>query len=303
MSRKLKVLVLGGNGFIGSQIVAKLANQAEVIIGTRQLTMQKNMRTIRMQSMLSIHDWKQIVSNFDMVVNCVGILRERKSESYEAIHHLAVAALAQACAWHEISLIHLSALGLSEHADSGFIRSKLAGERAVLASSAMATIVRPSLLDGDGGFGAKWFRRVAAWPVQFVMKSEGLVAPLQVSDLGEAIANLIFLPQALRPTIVELGGSETLSIPDYLTLLRKVRQQSSAVQIAAPKLMVRLVSHIFDLLAWTPLSFGHYELMQGHNVPSVNALPKLLGRKPSNLGQNDEELANKGALLTQEASW
>jgi hypothetical protein len=49
---------------------------------------------------------------------------------------------------------------------------------------------------------------------------------------------------------------------------------------------VRLVSHIFDVFAWTPLSFGHFELMQGYNVPALNMLPELLGRKPSALGSS-----------------
>ncbi len=283
-NKKLKVLVLGGNGFIGRQVVKQLANKAEVIIGTRKQAREENMVSIKMQSMISQAMWIEALQGYDVVVNSVGILRERRNESYEQVHTIAVEALAEACASLAISLVHVSALGLSLNAKSRFIQSKLAGEQAILRSDASATIVRPSLLDGEGGFGAKWFRRVAAWPIHFVMRSDGLVAPLQVSDLGEAIATLVMMPAAQRPEIAELGG-DVYNIPQYLMALRKVKTTSNAWQLAVPKLIVRVFSHIFDVLAWTPLSFGHYELMQGYNVPSKNLLPLLLGRSPRPLGE------------------
>ena len=285
----MKILVLGGNGFIGSSIVAKLQAQgAQVLVASRKSVYL----TIKMQQMLHVEDWLPLINSVDVVVNSVGILRERKNESYQAVHNIAVASLAAACAKLELKLIHLSAIGLSASAKSEFIRSKFAGEQAIIESGAQAYIVRASLLDGEGGYGAKWFRRVATWPLQFVMKSDGLIAPLQVSDLGEAVANLCMQQtdylQDKRPQIIELGGNEVLTIAQYLAKLRAVKQLKPALQLAMPKLMVRVASHIFDVFALTPLSFGHFELMQGYNVPAVNMLPILLGRKPAELGETIE---------------
>jgi len=282
-NRRLKVLVLGGNGFIGSHIVSKLNNQVDVVIGTRKTIKQDNQLTVRMQEMLNERDWLLKLQGYDVVINSVGILRERRKESYEQVHTLAVEALAKACKNLAISLIHISALGLSKQAKSRFIRSKFAGEQAIIESDASASIVRPSLLDGEGGYGAMWFRRVARWPVHFVMRSEGLIAPLQVSDLGQAIANLVLMPVKERPSVVELGG-DVYTIPKYLLALREAKTPNRAWQISLPKPIVRITSHLFDFLAWTPLSFGHYELMQGYNVPSKNLLPILLGRAPTPIG-------------------
>jgi uncharacterized protein YbjT (DUF2867 family) len=290
----MRALVLGGNGFIGSNIVTKLrAQPVQVLVGSRKNNPQNNMPAILMQEMLQKENWLPVLNSLgfqagDVVVNSVGILRERPNESYDKIHSLAVKALAQACACLDIRLIHISAIGLSSTAESQFIRSKFEGEQSILASGAQAIIVRPSLLDGEGGYGAKWFRRVATWPIQFVMQSPGLVAPLQVADLGEAVANLCAMNFADLPKVIELGGNEIMTIPQYLNQLRLSTQRKPALQIAMPKWLVRIVSHVFDGLAWTPLSFGHFELMQGYNVPIKNSLPMLLGCTPSEIGAKVE---------------
>ncbi len=294
---KMKVLVLGGNGFIGSSIVTKLKQQGvQVLIGSRNTATQVDMISVRMQEMLLADDWLPVLKGIDIVVNSVGILRERNaqsnllldsqstSETYDKVHNLAPTALAQACAKLNIRLIHISVIGLTDTAKSRFIRSKFAGEQGILKSGAKAILVRPSLLDGEGGYGAKWFRRVATWPVQFVMKSEGLIAPLQVTDLGEAVANLCQMDFDTQPNVIELGGNDVFAIEQYLAKLRVQSNKARALQIVTPKIAVRLFSHIFDLLAWTPLSFGHFELMQGYNVPAKNMLPVLLGRRPTEVG-------------------
>ena len=293
----MKVLVLGGNGFIGSSIFKKLKQQGvQVLIGSRNPATQVDMVSLRMQEMLLVDDWLPILKDIDIVVNSVGILRERnllsriqsKRETYNKVHNLAPTALAQACAKLNVRLIQISVIGLTDAAKSRFIRSKFAGEQGILSSGAQAILVRPSLLDGTGGYGAKWFRRVAAWPVQLVMNSKGLIAPLQVADLGEAVANLCQMEFDTLPKVIELGGNEIFAIEQYLTKLRIQTNKTRALQIAMPKIAVRLFSHIFDLLAWTPLSFGHFELMQGYNVPAKNMLPILLGRNPTEVGVKAE---------------
>lgn len=294
---KIKVLLLGGNGFIGRNIVEKLQAQAvQVVVGSRKAAVQNKSLKIKMQQMLQAEDWLPILKNFDVVINAVGILRARgyfnQRESYNNVHTISVKSLADACAKLQIKLIHISAIGLSATAKSGFITSKYWGEQAVLSSGATAVIVRASLLDGQGGYGAKWFRRVASWPMQFVMKSEGLVAPLQVTDLGEAVANLVVNKNANVSKIIELGGSEIVSIPTYLQLLRKRSGKKKAFQISVPKWIVRFASHVFDVFSWTPLSFGHFELMQGCNVPVINSLPVILGRQPNKIGESSIELSS-----------
>ena len=179
----MRVLVLGGAGFIGRHAVAALLRrQHEVIIGSRyperaarRLPVQAHRcerRTVRFEQLLTADAWQPLLADMDVVVNCVGILRQRGAETYEKVHHIAPAALADACGVAGVRrLVHVSALGLDQHVTSGFLISKRHGEAALRARSFDTIIVRPSLLDGADGYGAHWFRRVARWPVHFVPSS------------------------------------------------------------------------------------------------------------------------------------
>ncbi len=288
----LTVLVLGGRGFIGRYAVRALrAAGHRVIIGSRfdaaETTAQLEQRRCRLQHLQRHEDWGPLLSGVDVVINCVGILRQRWGERYEAVHSAAPAALAQACAQLGLRMLHVSALGLHADAGSAFIRSKLAGERALLSSDADLTIVRPSLLDGRDGFGARWLRMLARMPVYLLPNSSnGRLACLRVEDLGEALARLATLPAtelaALAPErVLEFGGPEQFVLRDYLHRLRGGERRSQVLGI--PHWICRAFSHACDLLHLTPYSFGHLELLARDNCPQSNHLGAVLGREPTRI--------------------
>lgn len=129
------------------------------------------------------------------------------------------------------------------------------------------------------GFGARWFRTVAHWPIHFIPASaRGRVAPLDVDDLGIALAALCEIDR--RPSReVDLGGAAQMTIREYLARLRVEQCGTSvrpALTIAIPHWIARIGSHVCDLLHVTPYSFGHLQLMQHDNVPRVNRLQELL---------------------------
>lgn len=294
------VLVLGGAGFIGRYAVAALVAQGlPTEIGSRHPERISNRlpeaarhhprRQARFEKLLEPEDWRGLLAGIDVVINCVGILRQRGHETYERVHHLAPAALAEACRRAGVRLVHVSALGLHAPVRSGFLRSKRDGEAALRRSGADCCIVRPSLLDAPcGGYGALWLRRVARWPVHALPADAiGRIAALDVRDLGEALAGLARKPQLAEnavPAEYELGGEEAMPLRDYLACLRRLHTDRPAAALDVPGWLARLGSHVCDLLHVTPFSFGHWELLRRDNCPRVNALPSLLGRAPRRVG-------------------
>ena len=291
----MRVLVLGGTGFIGRHAAAALkARGHSVVIGTRhpKRALRKlpaglqdcELRETHFESLTTRYIWQPLLADVDAVVNAVGILRERGRETYDRVHNMAPTALAAACERLHLRLIHVSALGLRPQALSGFIHSKILAERAIAAGGADYSIVRPSLLDGEGGFGAKWVRRVARWPVHFIpVEARGRMAPLDVRDLAEALAVLCERGGEGRRE-VELGGNAKRTMAEHLASMRALHDDRRALRIPIPRFVARFVAQVCDLAHFSPFSFGHLELLRRDNVPRVNMLPALIGRTPTPVG-------------------
>ncbi len=295
------MLLLGASGFIGSYVLRALLAHGMQVIGVRRTQAprtpvppearssgQLQWRALQVHQLLTAQDWQTQLQGIHVVINCVGILRQRVGERYEEVHHHMPRALAAACAQNGVRLIHTSALGLHEQAQSRFLASKLRGEQALAASAADYCIVRPSLIDGLGGFGASWLRMLASWPVHFVPRGAvGQIAAVQASDLGEAYARLAQLPTLSAWRQANLGGERVLAYSEYLQLLRGVEHTTPtarAIQIQLPNWVSRSGAHLCDLFRFSPFSYGHWILLQRDNVPQPNALPTLLGRPPTAVG-------------------
>ena len=264
------IIVLGGNGFIGRHIVTQLREAIPtVMIGTRALNgLNPYQRQIRFHEMLEKKQWIEALAGIDMVVNAVGILRERKGESFAAVHHLAVSALVEACAELGIKLVHISAIGLHEGLKAPFSVSKKKGEQALLCSEADWHIVRASLVEGEGAYGASWFKKLAQWPIHFVPAKHALISPVHVNTLAEKVVDLLVNETKKVPLyhrIHELSNGEDYLLPEYLVRLNGGKKR---FQVFIPDLMVRMVTRVCDRFNLTPLTYGHYELLKYDSCPT-----------------------------------
>lgn len=292
----MRVLVLGGTGFVGRHAAAALRSRGHTaVIGTRnpKRALAKlppalrdcDLREIHLESLTSRYVWRPLLRDVSAVVNAAGILREHGSATYDRVHHMAPAALALACERMGVRLVHLSLLGLRRESRNRFLRSKLLGERVITETQANYSLVRTSLLDGADGCAAAWLRRIAAWPVHiYPSDAKGRLAPLDVRDLADALAKLCEMPGYAMPREIELGGSARRTLADYLDALRAQHAQRPALQLALPGPLVRIAAGLCDLLRLSPLTGGLLELLRHDSVPRENLLQALIGRAPAPVG-------------------
>ena len=172
----MHILITGAGGFIGGRIAADLqaAGHRLTVCGRDRERLQ----------LLFPHagavacdfakdgpaDWRARLETVDAVVNAAGIFRGRGANSFEQVHIEGPAALFEACAALRVpKLIQVSALGAGEGAQTPFHLTKAAADARCLQLAQENglsgwTVMRPSLVIGQGGASTALFSALAALP-------------------------------------------------------------------------------------------------------------------------------------------
>lgn len=220
-----QVCVLGGSGFVGSAIVHRLsaAGYAVTVLSrqrerAKHLTLLPNVQVVECD-VLSDVELGMHMQSCDAVINLIGILHESKQFSFEAMHHQLPARVAALCEKFGIKrLLHMSALQTSAEAPSAYLRSKAAGEAAVLAHAAniRVTIFQPSIVFGRGdSFLNLLATIVKLMPVVALAKPEAKFQPIWVEDVAEAFVNSLSNVDTYGKTY-QLGGPRVYTLRELV---------------------------------------------------------------------------------------
>lgn len=217
----------------------------------------------------------------DLVINTVGIM-SRHTDVLETVHHHTPELLAR-CA-HEAGVKHwiqLSALGADAKETIAFTGSKGRGDQAVSDSGLQAAIARPSVVYGRGGASCELFIRLAKLPF-FILPCGGrfMLQPVHVNDIAQGLAALCLNPPA-HGTVINMTGTETLSLADYLNTLRQtLHRKPKAAVCPLPLPLLRPFLPITNYLSNGFLSPDSIRLLQQGSCADYNDFAALLGRKP-----------------------
>jgi NADH dehydrogenase len=152
------ITILGGTGFVGRYVVKQLARCGyRLRIISRKSGIASDIRTFGDTGQITIisgninepESYKQALKGAYAVVNLVGILFEKGSQNFSDVQAIGAEKLAIAAKAAKVErFIHISALGVEHEAGANYARTKLLGEKAILASFTDATILRPSIIFG-----------------------------------------------------------------------------------------------------------------------------------------------------------
>lgn len=219
------VTLLGGSGFIGRALAARLLAQ-----GAAVRVISRSDDTARLPEgaahlRADVRDaaaMTEAVAGSDAVVYLPGLVQAARSADYRDLHCKAPEHCAErARAAGARDFMFFSAMGVGQNAPALADRSKAEGEAAVRAAFPESSIVRPSLVYGpDDHFVSATARMLHSLPV-FPLIGGGRTRfqPLHLDDMTAALA-LVLDEAAPRGRTWELGGDALYSLRDLVVLIR-----------------------------------------------------------------------------------
>lgn len=291
MGGSMRVVVIGGTGFIGRQVVRQLLSRGyDVRVPTRQAWAQAGVTLVQ----ADVHTdaaLDEVVAGCDIVINLVGILHSRTGQPYgvdfDKAHVQLPRRIAQACYKQGVEqLIHVSALGADAAGPSGYLRSKAAGEAAIARVYANAdtatlhtgtyTIFQPSVVFGPDDQFMNMFAQLARFlPVLPIAGAQAQLQPVFVGDVATAIVNVIAMPQA-HGTTYELAGPRIYTLGQLVQLAAQWSGRKRWV-LPLPLWLGQLQALLFECLPGKPL-------MSRDNLASLSVNNVSTGPIDPNLG-------------------
>ncbi|HVI28625.1 NAD(P)H-binding protein, partial [Hansschlegelia sp.] len=291
----MNVLVIGGSGLIGSEVIARLIAGGFEVTGVARRTDQASRRfpqarwlSLDIAGCKASTDWAPHLAGIDAVVNCAGALQDAPGEDVKSVFADSVAALASACAEAGVRrVVHLSAVGVDRGAASAFSAAKIDGDRALMASALEWIILRPSVVLGRRAYGGSaLIRGLAGLPVLPAMPGTGPLQVVHLDDVADAILFFLF-PGAPSRVALELAGPEPLSLVEIVQAYRGWLGLPRARVIPLPSALASMLYRLGDLvglLGWRPpmRSTAQREIVRGA-VGDPGEWMRLTGVQPKSV--------------------
>lgn len=287
----MRILVIGGTGFIGRHLIARLSGDLhQIIVPTRLLARGSELQVFPTTTLIQadIHDdaaLDRLVRGCDVVVNLVGILHGNAGQPYGSdfarAHVHLPQRIAQACRRLGVHrLLHVSALGADSKGDSMYQRSKGDGEAAIQAEFPSAnergwTIFRPSVNFGPDDNFTNLFAKLARWfPVLPLAGAHARMQPVYVGDVVAAMMSALANTHTVGK-IYELGGPQVYTLGEIARLCAAWSGHPRPV-INIPMGVGRMQARLFECMPGTPLmSRDNLDSLRRDNICIGPIAPEL----------------------------
>jgi NADH dehydrogenase len=304
----MNVCVLGGSGFVGTELVRRLVYAGYwVRVPTRNIAHAERLRVLDTAELrvANVHEPRvlsQLFAGCEAVINLIGILNPRGAATFETVHTvLAAKVMAAARGAGVRRVLHMSALGAAVQAPSRYLRSKGAAEEQLRAPAhqeqphPIVTIFRPSVIFGAGDSLSNRFAsllRLGAGVLPLA-RARALFAPISVLDVAEAFVRALTRAQSAGATY-ELCGPEIMTLEEIVRLTARAAQLPCHI-IRLPDVIARLQGVVMGLLPGKPFSLDNFRSLTQDSVcredgcaalgivprPMLSELPLYLAPRPA----------------------
>ncbi len=275
------VCILGGTGFVGRHLAARLTQKNfDVKILTRSRARHYGLLVLPSVTLVEadVHDAAVLKREFagcDGVINLVGILNERghRGKEFHRVHVELVRKILDACRTSGVSrLLHMSALNAGEQAPSHYLRTK--GEAAALvlkaADELRVTVFEPSVIFGaDDSFINRFAALLRKMPGVFPLAcARAKFAPVYAGDVAEALVRS-WDNHASFGRRYSLCGPGTYTLRELVCETAHVMGLRRAV-IGLPAALSWLQAALMEWLPGKPFSLDNYRSLKLDSICDHN---------------------------------
>lgn len=280
--KPLKIVVLGGTGFVGSHMVPRLQRDGHTItVLSRNREKHRELGVLPRVNVANanVHDRADLSRHLvgaDAVINLVGILNEAGNDGhgFHKAHVELTETLIAACAMAGVSrLLQMSALRAGE-GESFYLKTRGAAEARVKASPLAWTIFRPSVMFGEGdGLFCRFATLLRMTPVLPLARADAKFAPVFVGDVAEAFARALVHKHTVG-RVYELPGPRVIGLGDLVRWTAQLLGKRRLV-IPLPDTLGLMQAYIGEWLPGKPISRDNFRSLKLDSTSSDDGLAAL----------------------------
>lgn len=279
-----KICVIGGTGFIGSQLVFKLANRGyQVTVPTRrrerhrEFLVQKNVDLVETNPN-DVNNLQRLFDDTDTVINLAGILNECRGATFKGAHvELTQRILSSMQTKGVTRLLHMSALNAdSSNKHSHYLRTKGEAENLIMTANHIeATIFRPSVVFGrNDSFFNRFATLLRITPGLFPLACPNArFAPVYVGDITDAFIYALENASSIGQRY-DLCGPKVYKLHELVSYTGKQTGKTPRLW-KLTDFMSRVQAFSLGLLPGKPFSLDNYYSLQIDSICEHSALADM----------------------------
>ncbi len=291
----MQILITGGTGFIGRNLCKELVERDHTVTAmarskpTESLPAGVELVTGDVREPTDVED---AIEGQDAVYNLVALspLFKAPRGAHDAVHRQGTQHLIEAATQAGVDrFVQMSALGADPNGTTEYLRAKGEAEAIVKASDLDWTIVRPSVVFGDGAEFVDFTKWVSFppmlsglwWP--YITPLPGARArfePIWSEDLVGLLAEIIESAEHNEQTY-EFGGPETMTLADIVRLIHQAEHKSARI-LPIPTVLAKIPLAIGQHIPGFPLGSDQGRSLDIDNVTTSNDVDRF-GRDPAEL--------------------
>ncbi len=282
------ILVTGGTGFVGKNLVRALTRGCKVRCLVRDPGMagslvQAGCELVQGDILDQASILNALSDNVEAVFHLVGILVESKGATFRSVHVEGTRNVVEACTRKNIKrYLHISALGARENAKSAYYRTKWDAEEIIKGSGLEYTIFRPAVIFGkEDRFTNLFAGLIKSFPVFFVPGSgRNKMQPVFIKDVVNAMC-LSLKNDNTRKMAYEVAGAGIHTFDEIIDLIAAILGKK-ILKAHIPMSIMRMNAALMESIFPRPLlTVDQLIMLEEDNIVSANALSEVFGLKPT----------------------